>query len=438
MAGRIVARAEPLYLIAIAPLLLFPTFRPLWTAVALGGLALLWVLRAILRRETWPVTPFNAALLVFCLAIPLAVWASPVPELTVPKLTGVILGLAAFRAVAYSVRSNRSLAVALAGLGAAGLVIWALGVVGMRLPPLQPLAQRLPAALVSLPGAEQGINPNQLAGALMLLLPVLLAIALGTLLSGSRWLAALLFLLALAATATLALTQSRAAWIGFAAAMLTLALALAWLRSGPRGKRRLAAGVGAALVIALAVGGLALPRLAAEMNGGEAITASGDAALTLEARVEIWSRAVYALQDFPFTGVGLGAFRRVVNVLYPLFLLPPDADIAHSHNQLLQVGVDVGLIGLMGYIALLFVAGVSAWQAARRGVHRELALGALAALVAFHIYGLADALALGSKPSVVFWVILGLVAAISDPLFEAREAPVTQPEADAAPVAMQT
>ncbi|MCU0510049.1 MAG: hypothetical protein MUC34_17045 [Anaerolineae bacterium] len=122
MAGRIVARAEPLYL------------------VALGGLALLWVLRAILRRETWPVTPFNAALLVFCLAIPLAVWASPVPELTVPKLTGVILGLAAFRAVAYSVRSNRSLAVALAGLGAAGLVIWALGVVGMRLPPLQPHA----------------------------------------------------------------------------------------------------------------------------------------------------------------------------------------------------------------------------------------------------------------------------------------------------------
>ena len=39
--------------------------------------------------------------------------------------------------------------------------------------------------------------------------------------------------------------------------------------------------------------------------------------------IEIWSRALYALQDFPFTGVGLGAFRRVVNVLYPLFLVPP-------------------------------------------------------------------------------------------------------------------
>ena len=54
--------------------------------------------------------------------------------------------------------------------------------------------------------------------------------------------------------------------------------------------------------------------------------------LSLDSRVEIWSRALYALQDFPFTGVGLGTFRRVVNLLYPLFLVPPDVDIAHAHN----------------------------------------------------------------------------------------------------------
>jgi putative inorganic carbon (HCO3(-)) transporter len=412
-------------------------FRPLWTAVALGGLALLWILRAILRRETWPVTPFSAALLVFCLAIPLAVWASPVPELTIPKLTGVILGLAAFRAVAYSARSRRSLMVALAALGATGLAIWALGALGMRLPLLQPLTQRLPAALVSLPGAEQGVNPNQLAGALMLLLPVLIACALRALRGRKRGLAALLFLLALAATVTLALTQSRAAVVGLAAALLTSAFALAWLRAGSGGRRRLAIGAAVSLALALALSGVLLTRFVAGTSA-EGVGASPDAALTLEARVEIWSRAVYALQDFPFTGVGLGAFRRVVNVLYPLFLVPPDADIAHSHNMFLQVGVDLGLIGLVGYLALLFVAGVSAWQAAAAGIERELALGALAALVAFHVYGLADALALGSKPSVVFWVILGLVAALKDPLFDARPAPATPRAADATPVATQT
>ena len=65
-----VAGLEPLYVVAITPLLLFPTFRPAWTAVALAGLALVWIVRALVLREAWPVTPFNVALLVFCLADP--------------------------------------------------------------------------------------------------------------------------------------------------------------------------------------------------------------------------------------------------------------------------------------------------------------------------------------------------------------------------------
>ncbi len=436
MAGRIVARAEPLYVLAIAPLLLFPTFRPLWTVAALGGLALLWLLRAVLRRETWPVTPFNAALLVFCLALPLAVWASPVPELTIPKLTGVILGLAALRAVAFSVRTRRDLVAALAVLAAVGLAIWALGVLGMRLAPLQPLTQRLPAALVSLPGAEQGINPNQLAGALMLLLPLLLGCAAGAFQAGKRALAALLVLAALPAAASLILTQSRAGWMGFAAALLTLAAALVWLRSSPRTRKALALAAALGLIVVVAAAAVALPRVLTQGDSGATVSAADDTALTLEARVEIWSRALYALQDFPFTGVGLGAFRRVVNILYPLFLVPPDADIAHSHNMFLQVGVDVGLIGLVGYVALLLVAAVVAWQAASRedGFDRYVALGALAALIGFHVYGLADALALGSKPSAVFWVVLGVVAALGR-MQSASAATGVTGEGDEAPAA---
>jgi O-antigen ligase len=34
----------------------------------------------------------------------------------------------------------------------------------------------------------------------------------------------------------------------------------------------------------------------------------------LDERVEIWSRALYAIQDFSFTGVGLGAFNRVIPI----------------------------------------------------------------------------------------------------------------------------
>ncbi|MFN3763128.1 MAG: hypothetical protein ACK4WK_08015 [Anaerolineae bacterium] len=43
---------------------------------------------------------------------------------------------------------------------------------------------------------------------------------------------------------------------------------------------------------------------------------------------------------------------------------------------------------------------------------RALSLGLAAGLIALHTYGMTDALALGSKPAVVFWYALGLIAAL--------------------------
>ncbi len=136
--------------------------------------------------------------------------------------------------------------------------------------------------------------------------------------------------------------------------------------------------------------------------------------ITLEDRVEIWSRALYGVQDFPFTGCGLGAFRRVVPVLYPLFTVPPDTDIGHAHNIFLQTALDLGIPGLVAYLAISGIALALCWRVAQRGGEgRALALGLAGGLVALHVYGLTDALALGSKPAVAFWYALGLVAALS-------------------------
>ena len=46
MAGRALAVAEPLVLLAAAPLLLFPTYRPAWTVVALALLVVAFLSRA--------------------------------------------------------------------------------------------------------------------------------------------------------------------------------------------------------------------------------------------------------------------------------------------------------------------------------------------------------------------------------------------------------
>ncbi len=397
------------------PTLLFPATRPGWTAGALVGLVILYLLRLAMRREPWPVTPFNAALLLFLLTIPVAVWASALPALTLPKLTGLILGLAAFRAVAFSVRDRRSLLWGVTAFALVGLGIWAVGFLGTgwstKFAWFAPVVRRLPRGLTALPGSpDSGINANQLAGALVLYLPVTVAVAAGWWRERRPWLALLSVIAAGIAGGTLALTQSRSGWMGSAAGIAGL-VALAGWATGRRRVQILAVALPLALIVAGAALIIAQPEIAARFVNTAGQTAGE---ISLSGRPEIWSRALYAIQDFSFTGTGLGTFRRVVNLLYPLFTISPDTDIAHAHNIFLQVALDLGLPGLIAYLACLWIAIAVAWGTAKRssGALRGVALGLLAGLIALHIYGLTDAIALGAKPGVSFWMALGLIAAL--------------------------
>jgi hypothetical protein len=80
----------------------------------------------------------------------------------------------------------------------------------------------------------------------------------------------------------------------------------------------------------------------------------------------------------------------------------------------LQVAYDLGLPGLSAYLALLFLAAHMGWKVYRQsqGLPRALAVGSLAALLAYHLYGLTDVVALGSKPGVLWWALLALIAAL--------------------------
>ncbi|MBI1802429.1 MAG: O-antigen ligase family protein, partial [Chloroflexi bacterium] len=154
---------------------------------------------------------------------------------------------------------------------------------------------------------------------------------------------------------------------------------------------------------------------------GEALLDSGDSAapsrlnLDLAGRKEVWSRALYAIQDFPFTGVGLNQFDAVADLLYPSLIYGPESHVVHTHNLYLQAAVDFGLGGLVAYVALLTSAGIVAIRAYRAlgdSFNRALLLGLVAGLLAHQIFGLADAITLGAKPSFEWWVYLGLIAAL--------------------------
>jgi O-antigen ligase len=156
---------------------------------------------------------------------------------------------------------------------------------------------------------------------------------------------------------------------------------------------------------------------------------------SLGARLEIWSRAVYGLEDFPLTGMGMNTFREVVHVLYPFFTISPDLDIAHAHNEFLQAGLDLGLPGLIAYLSLYLISFwmlLKSWRAAENtsgrpagsplqsslgkdgNLRKTLVLGLGGGLLAHLVFGMADAISLGAKPGIFFWYLLALINTIED------------------------
>ena len=202
----------------------------------------------------------------------------------------------------------------------------------------------------------------------------------------------------------LALASSRGAYLATFVS-LSLLLGLSWPRAWP------------ALILLVAVAAIACGMLLGWRQMASALLAGG-AIKTMEQRAEIWSRALYIIQDFPLTGVGIGCFQPIVAHIYPLFLLA-QGTVSHAHNLYLQVAVDLGLPGLVAYLAILGLSFHLALRAYRRFTlegERHLGLlsaACLASLTGTCVHGLLDSAAWGNKGAFLPWIVLGLCAALA-------------------------
>jgi putative inorganic carbon (HCO3(-)) transporter len=258
---------------------------------------------------------------------------------------------------------------------------------------------RLPYLLGSI-WYSAGFHPNIVGGALALLLPSTAAYAL----AARSWSRRLLFgLLLLVGILALIMTQSRGAIAGFAAALLVVAIARrrrwAWL----------------VLVLAVLVVAVILWPGAHQALDLVLDSAGTGTAQSREARLELLSRGLYMVEDFPVTGVGLGMFSDTLPLLYPLFLRGASSDVPHAHNVLLQMAIDHGLPGLTAFLALLILLVVMAVRslALSRGRRLEpLAVGLSAGLVAYAFHGLVDHVWHTPRSHPIVWAYFGLIAAL--------------------------
>lgn len=367
-------------------------------AVAMALLGLLWGWSALSTKQWLGHSPLVTPWLVWLAMVPVTLWATVAPELTHEALAALAAQGVAFWTMNTWTRSESRMAWAWGGLLATSLALSGLSLVWLewsgRLFTVPEVIRNLAAGQAPLPG--ELVNKNVMAGVLVGLWPLAVAWtatpwerhrALRRVGGGA---------VAAAVLAVLVLSQSRGAWLAAAGSLVLLA-ALRWPRLW------LATPV-------LAVAGLVLLR--SLLFSALMANLQSDALGGLDGRLELWSRALYALQDFAFIGIGMGAFRRVIPLLYPYFLFEPTTEINHAHNLWLQVGVDLGMPGLIAFLSMQLATAALLWHGLARcpasaPTRRWFLRGAAAGLVAVLIHGVLDVVTWNTRPAFLVWALWG-------------------------------
>ena len=406
-AARWIAGLElPIVVVGVAPVLLFDAWMPKWAiCAALAAIPMLWLIRWVGYGSPIRATPLDLPILLLLMTVPVGIWATAIKPLSLPEVYRVVLGVGLFYATVGTLTSARRL------WSFAGLLILAvpalalLALLGTQLsdgkfPVLAALYDWIPSAISPF-WRPTGLGPNSVAGGLAMLLPITIGFALG---ARGIWLRVFCALASLFAGSVLVLTQSRGALFGLALAVLVILVL--W-------NRWFLLAIPAAIIAgAAAIWALGLEWLSGLMLSGTATSAVA----SLEGRLAIWTRALCMVQDFPITGVGLGMFDHVLDLLYPMQMVTLETNIYHPHNVFLFQAVSSGLPGLVALLALLLLLAVMAIQSARQQTQRggmwSLSVGLAGALAAYLGHGLFDSPTSFIRASAILWTLFGLEAAL--------------------------
>ena len=277
-----------------------------------------------------------------------------------------------------------------------------------------------PLDLVNLdPGSRLAItslagNPGDLGA--YLVLPILLAqdalrrrLTAGETADRRGVLAAWGTALALAACLyALFLTQTLAA-----VAAVALGTLLFWSARLSRRRALIALAAGALVTVLLSV---AVPPLRQRIAEKARQAASGDLNGVLTGRLDGWRTAVWMLGQHPLTGVGQGAYRaefvpaklalldRGVS-FYPG--LTQSSGFANAHNEILEVGADWGIPGLLALAWGLWALFQALRKDGRLPDERALAWAGAAALAVLSFFHFPFRVALVAFPALLFlsWVL---------------------------------
>lgn len=454
------------WLLAAAPFIFIaePAYTPMLLVVPA-----LWVFHAVAEDKSkceadssfLPITPLNLSLLIMTSMVLVSLWATFDIAISLEKVSSWVLGIGVFYAMVRLGKQPISWLWSLMAYLGGGFLFTLIGLFSTnwqhRFRVLEPILSRLPKGIPYLPRAESGIHHNALGGTLLWILPVYIVLTvIGSFnrefyslhwLKGKGWwirdfiqknqlvnfIRLTAYLLTLFIGIVFVLSQSRGSYLALG---LTI-WSMLFLASNERWR----------WVLSLSFGGLILAGcgLIYTVGWGRVIRflglagQSGFSINSLAGRLEIWSRALQGIQDFPFTGMGMGTFREIVRIVYPIFDVSNESDLVmQAHNEYLQVGLDLGIPGLIGFLSLYFIAFwmlFDCWErsgSANQFTTRQIkfvshgnetigndgslfvrccVLGLGGGLLAHFLFGLTDAIILRA-PGLFWWMLLGLITGL--------------------------
>jgi putative inorganic carbon (HCO3(-)) transporter len=359
------------------------------------------LVRWLAYRRISQQTPADWVIILLILMIPVTIQATAFPETTWPQVYRLLSGIALFYAIVnWATNPGRLRWLGMAVIGT-GLILASSSIIIVNWPVDKFSAFLTPVYNHFSVLSGDPVNPNVMAGSLVILLPIPLGFILFYWSQMSRILRSMATVATLSMVVVLGLTLSRGAWTAFGMVLVILVI-LRW----KRGWIFVAAG------LLTGVGIVSWLGITPTINAIFSNTTLGG----MDGRYEVWSRALYMIQDFTFTGIGMGSFGNVADTLYPFYAIAPGR-IPHAHNLFLQIAVDMGLPGLITWLSIFFTIGFISWKIYQigRSTGDKLAMAIGSALlcsqVALASHGLTDAVTWGMVRSApIIWALWGIAA----------------------------
>ena len=390
-----------LFLIGLtAPFFLFPSMKYVWVLFIVPGI---WIWRLGMKKQFFNRTLLDWAIVVLLIQVFATCIVVPDLAFSLPKIAGVLLGVLFFYSIVALLISDKLIKWGILGFIGASLIFSIVSILGVQWASassethskkmMTKIAENFPKINWNLPGAELGFNANAIGGTLILIIPLCFVIFFLFLkrrkkyhLISSKAIPLIsIFVTTSVLCIVLFLTQSIGSWIGLIISIWILLLSWKWRMWS--------------LVILFLL-------IVITFSSHNEKTVVNIIKTKVDVRKEAWSGAIDKIGEQPVFGIGMNSFRQI----------PDFKDYrVHAHNHFLHTAAELGISGLIAYLAMLIGTGYMCyeiWKVSNVGWMKISALGVVCGQLAHLIFGMMDSIPLGAKVGFFFWFSLALITAM--------------------------